>query len=607
VPAVNINSNSRTPQRGVSQSRSAAVSVVDYETATVRRARIFYYVITAVFTVFIVRLFYLQIIKHDLYKAQAQQSQFKQYEIPATRGIIYARDGDELVPLVQNETLYTLVADPLFIKDSHSAAQSIAEIVGSDQEELQKQLETKKSRYVVLAKRLSKDQKDRIDVLSFAGIITRETSYRTYPQGNLAAQLVGFVNDDGVGQYGIEEYFDDILKGTPGQLRAITDARGIPLVSNKDNVDVQPVPGKDIVLSIDINMQRQTEEILKANIERSKSPSGSIVITDPATGQVRAMANYPTYDPTKLRDVTDLRLFSNPAVSEPLEVGSIMKTLTAATALDVGAVTNESSFFDPGYVEVDGKKIVNVGSSYGTQNVESTLVHSYNTGVTWMLRQMGGGSINQTARNTLYDYDTTHYYFGSITGIEQTGEAAGYVTTPDDTGAGINLTYANMTFGQAMTATPIQMAAALSSVINGGTYYRPTLVYGFRSDGLTIEEKSPDIRKSNSFKSSTGEQLRSLMEEVVAVNNAGAARDGYSVGGKTGTAEIAKADGGYYDDRYNGTYLGFVGGDQPEYVIAVKISTPQVPGNAGYVAAAPTFRDISNMILDNYGVSKTTR
>lgn len=568
------------------------------------RYDIFYYMLATVLLIFIVRLFYLQVIQHDYYKNQAIASQLKEYEIQPTRGNIYAKDGDQLVPLVLNEIKYTLVADPYYIEDAENQANTIATIINKDRNDVYNALTKKDTRYSLVAKKLDKQQKEKIEENQFKGIVLREQSYRTYPQGGLASQLLGFVNDEGKGQYGIEQYFDSELAGQPGRLKAITDASGVPLVANKENVLIDPVPGKDIVLSIDITLQRQTEEMLKKRIEISQSPSGSVVIMNPNNGQVVAMANYPTYEPGKINDISDISILSNPSVTEAFEVGSTMKPLTAATAFDVGAITENSSFFDPGYVEVDGSVIKNVGSSYGTQNPESILVHSYNTGVVWMLKQMGGGSLNTQARNTLYDYDTNHYFFGSPTGVEQIGESSGYVQSPEDNGAGINLTYGNMTFGQALTATPIQMTSALSAVINGGDYYVPTLVDGFKDAQGNVTQKEAVIRKSGVFSHETGDIIRKLMSKVVEENNVGAMRDGYQVGGKTGTAEIAKPDGGYYDDRYNGTYLGFVAGETPKYVIFVKINTPQIPGYAGYVAAAPLFKDIANMLFDTQVINK---
>jgi stage V sporulation protein D (sporulation-specific penicillin-binding protein) len=191
---------------------------------------------------------------------------------------------------------------------------------------------------------------------------------------------------------------------------------------------------------------------------------------------------------------------------------------------------------------------------------------------------------------------TTHYLFGQKTGIEQGYEAEGYIPSPTD-GYGLNITYANSAFGQAMTATPIQMASAFSATINGGKYYQPHVVE-------SENPKEPKIINSSVVKPEVSDQLRIMHENSVAKNYTFLVRNGYRVGGKTGTAQITKPGGGYYDDRYNGTFVGYVGGDTPDYVIMVTINTPKIPGYAGRAAAAPLFAKTVNMLIENYSVKK---
>ena len=263
-----------------------------------RRIRIWYFAILAVLSIFGVRLFYLQIIRHDYYKKTALSGQLKQYEIPAERGLIEAHDGDQTVPIVLNEKRYTLFADPKYIKNPADYAAKIQKIIGGKQQELENLMRLK-TRYAILAKKLTRDQRDKLDKLELKGIGTREGSIRTYPQGDMAAQLLGFVDDEGIGKYGLEQALNKQLKGTPGQLNAITDAQGVPLVANKDNIIVQPKSGDRVRLTVDVSMQRQLEDILKAGLDHAQSKSGGAMIMDPQTGAIKAMANYPTYDPAE--------------------------------------------------------------------------------------------------------------------------------------------------------------------------------------------------------------------------------------------------------------------------------------------------------------------
>jgi cell division protein FtsI (penicillin-binding protein 3) len=571
-----------------------------------QRVRLWYAALILVAGLFIIRAFYVQIIRHNYYKQAAISSQLKEYQIPAERGVIEAFDGENVVPIVLNETKYTLFADPEYIDDPKSAAEKIAAAVGGKASDYQEAME-QETRYAILAKKMSLEQKEAVDKLDILGVGTRETPVRVYPQSSLAAQALGFVDDEGAGKYGIEQYLDKELAGKPGQLKAITDANGVPLVTNKDNIVEEPQNGKRVLLTLDVSMQQQLQDILRDGLKRAQSNSGSAVIMDPKTGDVKAMANYPTYNPAEFFKVEDANVFTNDAVSAPFEVGSIMKPLTTAAALETGSVTRDQTYYDPGFFKIDDATVENVEEVRGAaqRSVQNILTYSLNTGATWLLMQMGGGEVNEKARNTWHDFMSNRYRFGKTTGIEQGYESAGTIPDPNE-GFGLNITYANTSFGQAMTATPLQMAAAISSVVNGGTYYKPRLVAQVRSDQDEVKQLAPQKLNENVVSDSVGKNIREMMAIVAETNNPTSTRSGYVVGGKTGTAQIARPEGGYYDDRYNGTYMGFVGGDQTEYVIVVRVNEPRIPGYAGSQAAAPIFSRITNMLIDNFGVPAKT-
>ncbi|HSX27308.1 MAG TPA: penicillin-binding protein 2 [Patescibacteria group bacterium] len=569
------------------------------------------------------RSFYLEVIKHDYYQKAALSGQLKQYEIPGERGVIEVHSGNGTQPLVLNEKLYTLYADPKFIKDPKNTAVAIAGTVGGKAEDIENKLKTPDTRYVILAKKLTKEQKDKVtnsitDEIKqrkkdhstnflWKGIGTQETNYRTYPNGQLAAQLLGFVNDDGEGKYGIEQALDGNLKGTPGKLKAITDANGVPLAANRENIIIEPKAGDKLLLTIDIGMQQQLEDILKSSLDAAHSRSGGAVIMDVNTGAVKAMANYPTYNPADFYNVKDAADFNNSIVSDPLEVGSIMKPLTFAAAMQTGHVSKESTYNDPGGWVIDGITVKNVEGENqpGKRTIYDILQMSLNTGATWLLMQMGGGEINQKARTTWYDYLTNHYQFGKKTGIEQGYEAPGTVPAPDQ-GFGLNITYANMAFGQGMSTTSLQIAAAYASVLNGGVYYKPRLVDKIISSSGRESDQAPVIIKRDVVSPKTSQTVRELMQYVVARNyllyKVTKPRTEFMIGGKTGTAQIHQPNdqgGGYYKDKFNGTFVGFVGGDQPQYVIVVRVNEPHVSGYAGAGAAAPFFGKLSNMLINN--------
>lgn len=571
-----------------------------------RRLNVWYGALIIIFILSIGRLFYLQIIRHEHYQQAAYADQLKEYSIPAERGIVEAKDGGGVVPLVLNEKLYTLYGDPTFVKNDASAdADKLAAITGGDASTYRQLLKTPNTRYVVLAKQLTEDQSSKVLALKLPGIGTQGQDYRTYPQGSLASQLLGFVNDAGQGNYGIEQALNTQLEGKPGMLKAVTDANGVPLVASKDNIQIAPTNGSNVVLSINLGIQAQMEKILADEYKKTKSQGLSAVIMDPYSGRIVAMANYPTYDPSKYQDVTDQSLFQNAAVTNPIEPGSTMKNLTTAAALDMGVIKPDSSFYDPAHWVVDGFNITDIeeDGGPGTRNIADILNLSLNTGATWMLMQMGGGQLDQQGRDRWHDYMVNHFELGKPTGVEQGYESAGYVPNPDS-GYGLNLTYANTSFGQGVTLTSVQMAAALSSVLNGGTYYKPQLVDQLISPAGNVTDYKPVVVRRNVVKPQVSQEMLPLMEYVVAQHyNPGGFTymnfpSNYIVGGKTGTAQVAKPTGGYYNDIFNGTYTGFVGGDKPQYVIVVYNIKPGVPGYAGSYGGQPVFADLVHMLIN---------
>jgi cell division protein FtsI/penicillin-binding protein 2 len=575
---------------------------------TVLRTRFWYVVVLVIFGIFLVRLFYLQVIRHEYYKQSAAVGHLKEYEIAPSRGVIRAHSGSSLVPIALNQTLYTIYADPTLVKKHSQVAETLAAALNGNAADYEEKLRTKDTRYVIIARKASEQQKQAILKKKYPGIGAQEQQYRTYPNGSMAAQLLGFVNSEDKGIYGVEQALNGQLAGKSGRLKAITDVHGVPLAANTDNILIEPTPGEDVVLTIDVAMQRRLEEILKTGLERAKSDSGSALILEASTGAVKAMANWPTYDPANYDKVDDPSLFTNAAVSAPLEVGSTMKPLTVAAALDKGVVQPDTTYYDPSSYKIDDFTVKNIeeDGGPGVKGIADILNLSLNTGATWLLMQMGGESneITKQGRETWYNYMTDHYRFGKDTGIEQGYEAAGTVPDPNK-GYARDLTYANTSFGQAMTATPLQMAAAYASILNGGTYYRPQLVdYTVTPDGK-IKDKKPEIIRQNVVSSKVSQELPPLLEYVVNHHSFDRKFDQntYSVGGKTGTAEIANPDGGYYADQYNGTYMGFVGGNSPQYIIAVSVNRPKITGYAGSRAAQPIFGDLAHMLLDTFNVT----
>lgn len=576
----------------------------------VRRMRTLYVVLLLVIVVFGMRLFYVQVIHYHYYEAQALSDQLKEYQIPASRGIIEAHQGSSIVPIVLNQALYTLYVDPTLVKNAGQDANIVSNVIGGSVSQYKEAIQTKDTRYVVLANKLTADQSNKILSYKLPGVGTQEQDYRTYPQGNLASQLLGFVNNSGVGEYGIEQDLNPQLAGTPGQLKAITDANGVPLPASNKNIETQPVNGDNEVLTIDMGMQAQMEQILQNDYKSTKSQGLSAIIINPYNGQIKAMANYPTYNPADYESVTDPSVFQNAAVDNAIEPGSSIKTLTTSAALNQGVIQPNTTFYDPAHWVVNGFNITDIEQDGGPreQSISSILSLSLNTGAVWMLMQMGGGSLDQKGINAWYNYMSNRFRLGEPTGVEQGYEASGYVPQPDMTDPSIDLTYANSAFGQGVTLTALQEVAALSSVLNGGTYYQPTLIdQTIKSDG-TVVDNEPKILEKNVVSPKIGPEMEPLMENVVtSYLHEGfgfmSFPSNYIVGGKTGTAQIAQPGGGYSATQYNGTYIGFVGGDKIQYLIVVFNIKPNVPGYAGSYGGQPVFADLAHMLINDSYVS----
>lgn len=555
--------------------------------------------VLGIMTVFVVRLFYLQVVMHDTYVAQAQKEQVKRLVIPAKRGLIYAMDGNKPVQLVMNQTVYTLFADPQMITDTAKILDTVRQVAGGNARPgLEQKLATKDSRYQILATKLSRAQAELIKKEQLKGIGFQETSERVYPEGNLAAQTLGFVNAEGKGQYGVEDKLNDRLTGRDGLLQSVTDVSNVPLTIGSQNVNKPAKNGDNVILTLDRNIQAYTEKALAKGLKNSKAPNGSVIVMDPQTGKVLAMANQPTYNPGEFTKVQDAAAFNNAVVTTPYEPGSDIKTFTVATGLDKGAIKPDSTYNNTDFIKVEDRTITNATKGQtGNITMQTALNYSLNTGMVTIAERLGDGkSINRQARDTMYHYDHDRFGFGELTGIEVAGEQPGTVIPPTSQ-EGNAVRYSNMSFGQGLDLTMVQVTAAFGAIINGGTYYSPTVVAGTMNDDKTaFEAASSKPTRSGVITRDSSDKVREMIHQARAKFYAGNDKPGYLIGGKTGTSQALK-NGKYVDDETIGTYLGFGGDATPRYVVMVQVSGPNmnIQGNKD---ALPIFTDISNWLID---------
>ena len=545
--------------------------------------------------ILLVQLFIVQIVHHDYYSAAALAEHVKKFEVSAERGKIYMNDGYATVPVVLNEKKYLVYADPKYIQSSDQTANQLQKLIGGDLKQLEELLK-KDTRYVVLAKKVDRSVADRIKEQKIKGVGLKEISVRTYPQGKMASQVLGFVNDDGQGQYGFEEYYNQQLSGKNGLQQKITDINGVPLAINNNQEQQDPIAGNDVTLSLDLRMQKIVEERLQENVTRTSSKSGSAVLIDANTGKITAMANVPTYDPSQYATQQDISIFLNTATNGAWEPGSVMKPLMMSAAFNEQKLNPSSTYFDKGSVQIADRTIKN-SMEWGarTMSMNDIITKSLNTGAVYMMQSLGGGQIDEQARTIWYQYLTERYGFGKSTNIELAGEQGGSVIGPKDPD-GVAVRYANMSFGQGLTVTPLQLAAAYSALINGGTYYQPSILSSVKTANGE-QAVPPKVVTSNVVSPQVSQDIRAVLQLGASQNNKPALRDGYAIGAKSGTAEVVGDDGAYKTDAYNGAYIGFIAGKDKAYVLIVRLDEPKTSGFAS-AQAAIAWAAISNEVLN---------
>lgn len=545
----------------------------------------------------VARLFYMQIVKHDEYVTDARSEQVKQLTISAKRGEIYALDNGNPVKLALNENVYTAFVDPVEVKDPIKIVKKLKSIAGGNlQADVGKLVVDKPSRYRIVAKDLTSKQAKLLRAENLSGLGLQNAVKRVYPEGSLASQTLGFVNSEGKGQYGAEEYFDSQLKGKDGLLRSVTDVRNVPLTIGDQNTSIPAKNGKNIVLTIDRNIQTYTESALKKQLRKLGGVDGRAVVMDPNNGQVLAMANFPTYNPEKYTEVQNAESFNNGVITAPYEPGSVMKCFTIATSLDKKIMTPNSTYNNTDYITVEDRTISNASKGQtGVITMQHALNWSLNTGMVTLAERLGDGrNITRQARDTMYDYFHNRFGLGEATGIELSGEQQGLLISPNDP-EGNAVRYSNMSFGQGMNPTMIQVAAGFSSIVNGGKYYQPTVLAGsVNEDGVYKKRKTqkPLHRTISSAASKTSRQMiRGARQAFYAQSD----KPGYFIGGKTGTSQTL-VNGQYNFDQTDGTYIGFGGDTKPRYVIMVEVNGKNRALEG--TDAMPVFTDISNWLID---------
>ncbi len=514
------------------------------------------------------RYYDVQLSQGDYYGRQATASNIIGGDLIPQRGSIYFLDkDDEQVPAAVNKEYPVVYAVPSEVEDPVATAAALTPIIEDISQEDLELLLSKKDPYEPLIKRPTEVQVKAIQDVFLKGIYIRSGSDRFYPLGKTGAHVLGFASTNEshwLGQYGIESYYNQILGGVPGE------AEG-------DRVK-QPKHGKDIQLTIDPNIQSHAEETLSALVEGYRGQGGTVIVAEPKTGKILAMASYPTFDPNEYSEF-NIGSFLNPSVQSIYEPGSIFKVITMASALDAGKITPETTYYDSGELTLNEHTIKNWDlKAYGTVTMTNVIERSLNTGAAFAQRQLGD--------ENFYEY-LKRFGLKDQTQIDLPGEVTGSLLPLEQDVREIN--FATASFGQGISITPIRLIMAISAIANGGDMMRPY---------VNADNKPQKVGRVISKDAS--KQTIEMM--VSAVDKAGLAKvSGYTVAGKTGTAQVPKTNGGGYTDEVINTYVGFAPAYDPRFIILVRLDKPYGAPLAG-LTVVPTFRDLAQYVINYYNI-----
>jgi cell division protein FtsI (penicillin-binding protein 3) len=539
---------------------------------------------TLAFGAIFVRLTVLQVSQAASFRDRAFAQRVRSIELPATRGQILDRGGAPLAISLEARDVY---ADPRYVQDPWATAAELAPLLESQVAELFGLL-IRDTSFVYLARQVDLDLAERIERLGLPGIGFLESTRRYYPAGALAAQVLGFVGIDGEGLSGLEAGFEDLLAGVAGERTQELDPNGQPIVGGVD-LERMPVAGSTLVTTIDRDFQYQAEQALVDAVAANGASGGTVIVMDPHTGDILAMASYPWFDPNDFEDARP-GTYRNRAVTDAFEPGSTNKVITASAAVDRRAIGLEQELSVPWQMRVD-EYTIHDAHPHGTlrMTLGDIIAESSNIGTVLVARRLG--------ESAMASY-LARFGLGRQTGIEFPGESAGILPSLYDW---TDTSLATIAYGQGIAATPLQMASVYATIANEGRWVRPRLVLGTRSADGTFEA-TPNSPTRRVVSAETARMVtRMLAHAVNDGTGTNAMVPGYEVAGKTGTARIPLPDRpGYYEGQYIASFIGFLPASDPQIVIAAILDRPAT--DYGGIAAAPLFQQIARYAITRMAI-----
>ena len=532
------------------------------------------------------RLVWVQVIAAPRYAAQATSQRMRDIELPARRGTIYDREGEPLAVSIEARTVY---AAPNTVKDKAGTAKALASVLGGDSNDYLKKLK-RDSGFVYIARKVDMDTAKSLEALKLEGVGFLDDSRRMYPSGELACQVLGFVGTDGTGLAGIEKRYNDVLGGRAGVLLGERDPYGRPIPGGVQK-SIDSVDGHDIVLTIDKDIQYHAQVELAAAVKKWAAKSGSVVVMNPQTGEIYAMASTPGYNPNDFTKA-DPAAFRNRPIADAYEPGSTIKSLTAAAVLDKKLFTPDTRLQLPPTLTIAGRTI-HESHPRGpvSWSVTDIVTNSSNVGAVKLGLKLGKAG--------LYDY-FAKFGLTETTGVDYPGEARGWLPEPSKWS---DSSIANIPFGQGVSSTPLQLARAVGAIANKGVLVTPHFLLEVPQEpDFRIEWPTRRAITKEAARATTG-----ILQRVVTEGTGGqAAVPGYTVAGKTGTAQVALSGGrGYAKGTYIASFIGYLPADDAQVLIAVKLDEPRNAIYGGTVAA-PLFSSLGAFAVAHLKIPPST-
>jgi cell division protein FtsI (penicillin-binding protein 3) len=522
----------------------------------------------------------IQFFTHQELMAKGRQVRTRQSVLSPVRGRVWDRSGHLLVG---NLVQYDITAAPALISDAEKVAGKLDIVLEVDKEELVKELSSDLA-WVMVKRAVPQELGDQIAAQELVGISIEPVWRRAFPEGTLAAHLLGFVNAENKGYYGIEGYYDGELRGQAGIRVGQQDPWNevIPLSLAKDE---PPQQGVDLVLTLDRNVQALVEEELALALGATGAKSGVIIVMNPRTGAILAMAAAPVYDPNRYWETRDTRLFANPAISGEYEPGSVFKVVVMAVALENRAVSLDSTFYDEGQIEVGGQIVRNATrQAYGYVTLSQVLINSLNVEMAKISGMLGPEKFYQGIRA---------FGVGHRTGVDLEGEAVGKLRVPGDW-EWHESDLATNAFGQGLAVTPLQMITAVAAIANDGILMQPYMVAEKRYADGRVEQAQP-APVGWAVSRETAHLVTEMMAETVEQGIKLAQVPGYRVAGKTGTAQLPTPLG-YDEQKTIASFVGFVPVDDPQVIVLIRLDEP-TSSQWGAQTAAPAFARMAERLF----------